>query len=260
MKKLSLIAGGVASLGLAALLATQSHAADHLDSANLAGNAMGDINDVYTWMTPDALKLNLVMTVSPGDPGTRAFTDAVQYVFHVTSKAGAPTATVAQPGGTETKVICTFVSNTNVSCWVVTGTATTAYVTGDPSATTGLTSADGKLKVFAGRRSDPFFFNLQGFRNAIKAVHDLANANPPVLTTTADGCPNNQSDATFAGLRSVLSTLQTTGTGTPACSTTQIDCFASFNVMALVVQVDKTLVNATGNTIVGVWASTHMKP
>ncbi|MBL0215900.1 MAG: DUF4331 family protein [Myxococcales bacterium] len=249
----------MASLGLAALLATQSHAADHLDSATLAGNPMGDINDVYTWMTPDALKLNLAMTVSPGDPGTRAFTDAVQYVFHVTSKAGDPQATVAQAGGTETKVICTFVSNTNVSCWVVTGTATTAYVQGDPSAATGLTSADGKLKVFAGRRSDPFFFNLQGFRNAVDAVHTNVGA----LTFTADGCPNNLpstgalSIATILGL---LTTLQTTGAGSPACSTTNIDCFAAFNVMALVVQVDKTLVNATGNTIVGVWGSTHAKP
>ncbi len=242
-------------MGLAALLATPSQAADHLDSLSLATNPMGDINDVYTWMTPDGTKLNLVMTVSPGDPGTRTFGDAVQYVWHVTSKAGSPTMTVAQPGGTETKVICTFVSNTNASCWVVTGTATKAYVTGDPSSAAGLTSADGKIKVFAGRRSDPFFFNLQGFRNAVATVKGAAAG----ITFNAAGCPNNLPDTTMGALRTQLTTQQV-GAGVPACSATAIDCFAAFNVMAIVVQVDKTLVNATGNTIVGVWGSTHAKP
>ncbi|CAN5922956.1 hypothetical protein BH11MYX3_BH11MYX3_17610 [soil metagenome] len=248
-------------MGLAALLATPSHASDHLDSATLAGNPMGDINDVYTWMTPDGLKLNLVMTVSPGDPGTRTFGDAVQYAWHVTSKAGMPSQVIPvnAAGDVETKVICTFVSNTNASCWVVSGTTTKGYVTGDPSATAGMTSADGKVKVFAGRRSDPFFFNLQGFRNAIAGVKGALAAATPGAGLTTDGCPNALPDTATNNLRTVLSTQQT-GAGVPACSTTTLDCFAAFNVMAIVVQVDKTLVNATGNTIVGVWGSTHAKP
>ena len=263
MKKLSLIAGGVASLGLATLLATPSHAADHGDSATLLTNPMGDINDVYTWMNADASKINLVMSISPVDPGTRSFTDAVQYVFHVTSKAGGPLMTVAQnmPTDVETKVICTFASNTSGQCWVVEGTTVKGYISGNPSATTGLTSADGKIKLFAGRRSDPFFFNLQGFRNAIKGVHDAAGAGQ--ITVNAFGCPNGGAaggDATFTGLRTALSTLQTTGTGVPACSTTEIDCFKAFNVLAIVLQVDKTLVNSGTNTVVSVWGTTHAKP
>ena len=255
MKKLSLIAGGVAGLAIATLFAGQSQAADHLDSASIT-NPMADINDVYTWMNNDATKLNLAMTVSPGDPGNRAFGPSVQYVFHVTSKTGGPTMTVAQPGGTETKVICTFASNTSAECWVTTGTTTKAYVKGDPSATTGMTSADGKIKVFAGRRSDPFFFNLQGFRDVIKIVKDAVTAGQ--LTRNAFGCINGgvaAVDATFATARSKLMTLS----ATPAapCNATDIDCFKTLNVMAVVVQVDKTLVNATGNTIVGVWGSTH---
>jgi hypothetical protein len=259
LKKLSLIAGGVASLGLATLLATHSYAADHGDSTTLLTNPLGDINDVYTWMNADASKINLVMTVSPVDPGTRAFTDAVQYVFHVTSKVGGPLMTVAQNMATdkETKVICTFASNTSAQCWVVEGTTVKGYISGDPSATTGLTSADGKIKMFAGRRSDPFFFNLQGFRNAITAIKGAAG-----LQLNQFGCVIGPAglDPTFASLRTTLGTLQTVGTGVPACSTTEIDCFKAFNVMAIVLQVDKTLVNSGTNTVVSVWGSTHAKP
>jgi hypothetical protein len=257
LKNLSLIAGGIASLALGTVLATQSHAADHLDSASLAGNSMGDINDVYAWMTTDTAKVNLAMTVSPGDDGTHSFSDAVQYVFHVASRTGDPLAVIGHPGmGTETKVICTFASNTSVQCWVVVGTTVKDYVTGNPTATGGITSGSGKTRVFAGRRSDPFFFNLQGFRNAVAAIAGMAGS----LAPDAAGCPTGLIDAQVMGVRGILSTLQTTGTGSPPCSTTEIDCFKTFNVMAIVVQVDKTLLNQPGNTILAVWGSTHAKP
>ena len=212
-------------------------------------------------MTSDALKLNLVMTVSPADPGTRSFGPAVQYVWHVVSRTGDPSAVVAHPElGTETKVICTFTSNTAAKCWVVSGTTVKDYVEGDP--TTAMTSADGKFKVHAGKHSDPFFFNLQGFRNAIKLVHD----NFAALTGLMDaaGCPTNL-PATGAlsvqTVRDALTTQQPTdAAATPPCSATTPDCFASLNVMAIVVQVDKTLVNQTGNTNLAVWASTHATP
>jgi hypothetical protein len=260
LKKLSLIAGGVASLALGTFLAARSsHAADHLDSATLLTNPLGDINDVYTWMTSDMSKLNLVMTVSPGDPGNRAFSDAVQYVFHVVSRTGTMASqVVAKPGtGTETKVICTFASDTSVQCWVVSGTTVKDYVTGDPSSAAGITSASGKVKVHAGRHSDPFFFNLQGFRNAIAAVKAQAAA----ITFNTQGCPNNLTDAQVGGIRTLLTTQQATdATAVPPCSATTPDCFAALNVKAIVVQVDKTLVNEGTNTLLAVWGSTHAKP
>lgn len=255
-------------MGLATLLATQSHAADHLDSFNtLATNPLGDINDVYTWMTTDTNKLNLAMTISPADTAARHFSDAVQYVFHVTSRGTMATDAVAHPGmGTETKVICTFASDTSAQCWVVSGTTVKDYVTGDPSATTGLTSADGKLKVFAGRRSDPFFFNLQGFRNAIKAVHDAAPG-LPMAAYDAAFCPTGiPATATppapsVLALRTLLTTQQPTDANAmPQCPDTTPDCFATLDVKAIVLEVDKTLLNDGTNTMLAVWASTHAKP
>lgn len=245
-------------MALGTVLATRSsEAADHLDSATLATNGMADINDVYAWMTSDMSKLNLIMTVSPG-AGNGTFSDAVQYVFHVVSRTGAtPGDVVAKPGtGTETKVICTFTSDTAIQCWVVTGTTVKDYVTGDPSAAAGITSASGKLKVHAGRHSDPFFFNLQGFRNAITQVKAAVAGG---LTLDAAGCPATLPDANAAGLRGILSTQQT-GTEMPACPTNNLDCFALFNVKAVVVQLDKTLVNEGTNTLLAVWGSTHAKP
>jgi hypothetical protein len=259
LKKLSLIAGGVASLVLGTLLVTHSRAADHVDSLSLntAANKMGDLNDVFTWMNGDATKLNLALTVSPADDGTRSFGPSVQYAFHVRSRVGTTGRDVlAAAGGVETNVICTFASNTSVQCWVVAGTTIKAYVKGDPSSLTGLTSTDGKLKVFAGRRSDPFFFNLQGLRNAVAGIQAAAAG----LTFT-NGCPNNLTDVQVGGLVATLAAQQPAdAAAVPPCSATVKDCFAGFNVMALVVQVDKTLVVNGTDTFLSVWASTHAAP
>jgi hypothetical protein len=40
----------------------------------------------------------------------------------------------------------------------------------------------------------------------------------------------------------------------------QIDCFQNFNVMSIVMQVDKSLLNIGTNTILEVWGSTHTTP
>lgn len=258
MKKLALLGAG-AGLGVVALLAWQSRsqAADHVDSlTTLATQPMADINDVYTWMTSDATKLNLVMTVSPVDQGDRHFDASVQYVFHVTSKSGLG---VAAPGGTETQVICTFASDTSAQCWVVSGSTVKDYVTGDPSGNAGVASADGKVKVHAGRHSDPFFFNLHGFKDAIATV---AAAPPGSITFNADGCPTacaGGADARCAGTAAALRTKlsATPAVADPPCGAGTPDCFASLNVLAIVVQVDKTLLNDGANTSLGVWASTH---
>jgi hypothetical protein len=240
----------VFSLGLGALLLTHNtHAADHLDAPGAAANPLADITDVYAWMNSDASKVNLIMNVSPGDPpqsgGTaRHFSPSVLYVFHVTSLPG-----FGMPG-TETKIVCKFASDTSGQCWVG---ASADYVTGDPSATTGITSASGKVKLYAGHRSDPFFFNLQGFRDTVAAV-DAAEMGGG-LTADAAGCPNLL-PATAATLRGLLQEGPQAAAAAP-CPTTNADCFANLNVMSIVLQVDKSLLNVGANNVLSVWASTH---
>lgn len=255
MKQLAFLGAGVA-MGCALLLAGSGHAADHIDSDSLAATplAMGDINDVYTWMSADGSKVNLVMTVSPADPGGRSFGPGIQYVFHLTSKSGAAAEVVGKPAsGVITTVICTFPTTATAQCWVTGPSGIKDYVSGDASNTAGTTSSSGKLRLFAGRRSDPFFFNLQGFRAGAAQLNTFRGT----AITNAANCPDLS--PTNAGIvRTTLAATQTVA-ATP-CPANQADCFANLNVMALVVQVDKSLVNAPNNTILSVWGSTHMVP
>ena len=252
MKKLAFL-GSAAGLGLAALLATQrGHAADHLDTPTLAASPMADINDVYAWM--DGSNLNLAMSTSPADVDTRTFGPDVQYVFHVHSKSMLG---IAVPGtGTETRVICTFLSNASAQCWVTEGTTVKDYVAGDPSNTAGISSESSKVRMFAGRRSDPFFFNLQGFRTAISGLTTRVGQLPPAGFDGA-GCPDA---LTLQEVQGFAANLTAQVAGQPPCSTTQQDCFAELNVRILLVQLDRSLVNAGSNNAVGVWASTHATP
>lgn len=270
MKKLAFL-GGAAGLAIGVLLIGKSgNAADHLDAPSLfsgsSANPMADIGDVYAWMTSDGSKINLAMTVSPIDDGTtRHFSPAVQYVFHVSEYAGATNADAYGTQPTEHRVICTFASDTSAQCWVATGSTLLDYVKGDPSATTGITSSDGKVKLFAGRRSDPFFFNLGGFK---LAAHTVEQACGTVATPGA--CPGNLApisapagcpalDATtVGGVRGLLSAQAPANAITAPCSGTVKDCFASFNVRAIVLQVDKSLLVKSANHLVSVWGSTHM--
>jgi hypothetical protein len=214
-------------------------------------NAMGDIGDVYAWTNGSGTitNVNLAMTVSPADMGSNSFGPSIQYVFHATSHAGTSNAVAFADPGTESKVICTFTSNTAAKCWVVQGTTVKDYVSGDPS--TAMTSADGKMKVFAGRRSDPFFFNLAGFKTAVMAVENNAAA----LTFDAAGCPAVPT-ATAALLRGALTTASPVAVG--PCPANQADCFKNFDVMAIVLQVDKSLLLQNTDHLLSVWGSTHM--
>lgn len=215
---------------------------------------MADIADVFAWTNGSGTitNVNLAMTVSPADMGSTSFGPSVQYVFHASSHAGTSNAVAFMAPGTESKVICTFTSNTAGKCWVTQGTTVKDYVSGDPS--TAMTSADGKVKVFAGRRSDPFFFNLAGFKTAQKAVED----NAALLTFNPAGCPlvPPTGPVSAAGLRAALSTASTVAV--PPCAANQIDCFANFDVMAIVVQIDKTLLLQNTDHLLSVWGSTHM--
>ncbi len=195
-------------------------------------NPAADIADVYAWV--DGGNLVLVMNVMPGATATSTFSDQVQYAFHLES---APA--VGQDGKPAT-VVCTFDAQQRASCWV----GASDYVTGDASSPDGLSSASGKLRVFAGPRANPMFFNLGGFKEAAAA---LSGAMPSLMFDAA-GCP-----ALDAATASVLvSMLQGTATGSQPGQ----NAFQGTNVLSLVVTVDKSLVTP-GGPIVTVWGSTH---
>ena len=222
------------ALTLAALLCTSAGlAADHRDGAAVLTDPSTDINDVFAWTSSDGTKLNLAMTVFPAATTAAKFSNVAQYVFHTASTPGYGT-----PSTATEDILCTFDTSQKISCW-----GGGEYVTGDASATSGITSSSGKLRVFAGLRDDPFFFNLDGFKATAHLVHEAAGS----LTFDAAGCPaldQTTANALVTQLRSAP------GGGAPQ------DFFAGLNGLAIVIQIDKTLVTKGGSTV-SVYASTR---
>jgi hypothetical protein len=214
-------------------------AADHLDGPQVKVDPATDITDLYAWSSAD--KLTLVMDVAPLATTTSKFSDAVQYVFHLDS-----TTTYGKPGE-KTDIVCTFDAAQMVDCVLgAPGDKVLEFVKGDASATTGLTSDTMKLKVFTGLRADPFFFNLEGFKDAVGTVEGAA----AMLTFDGSKCP--ALDPATSG--ALIGQLQGTVKGTmPA-----VNFFEKANVLSIVIEVDKATVTA-GGPIVAAWASTHTK-
>ena len=209
-------------------------AADHADGPAASADPSADITDAFAWMSPDAAKVYLVMDLVRDASTASMFSDSVQYVFHTTSRGkfgDAPSA--------EVDVICLFSATQTIQCWA----GKNEYVTGDASGVNGISSSDGKLRVFAGLRDDPFFFNLAGFKQTGADVADAASS----LTFDQAGCP--QLDAATAG--ALVTQLQTAPGGGPP-----VDNFADFNVLSIAIAVDKSIVNKSG-PIVSVWGSTN---
>jgi hypothetical protein len=240
-------------IAAALLVAPRAWGADHLDSPGTKAAAEADITDVYAWVSADKAKTNLILNVSPAATGTSKFSNAVQYVFHVSSQ---PAYGESDPSKIKrVNIVCTFRSDQTISCWLgpaAAGGITTAsdYVTGDASATAGLTSLNGKMKVFAGLRNDPFFFNLEGFQETVKAVVAAAAAPGFAAIVDASGCPHLPADAA-ALVAGQLSKAKGGGTG--------VDFFAGLNVLSIVVSVD-TAELTSGGPVIGVWGSTHRRP
>ena len=205
-------------------------AADHADGPAASADPTSDLDDVYSWMSPDSASLNLVMTVGRDVSTNFKLSDKVQYVFHVSSRA-----TFGAQATTEENIIAEFDASGRVKLWV----GTDAYLEGDATSEAGIESRNAKVKVFTGVRNDPFFFNLKGFQSVARTVGTVASS----LTFDPAGCPKLDA-ATSASLVGTLRTGQ--------------DDFLGFNAFAIVVQVDKTLVTR-GGPIVSVWASTNRK-
>ncbi|HVZ31520.1 MAG TPA: DUF4331 family protein [Polyangiaceae bacterium] len=222
-----------------------SLAADHGDAPAAANEPTADITDLYAWMSGDASKVNLVLAVDPNAGPGATFSPAVVYHFSISSSQGYGQLQTAAG------ITCKFIDTTNIECWLTGGASDPAirtgndYVVGDPSSADGLLSKGGGMRVFAGRRDDPFFLNYAGFQAAVKD----AVAAAPMLQKDSEGCPTLDA-ATQKHL--VVDDLQ--GDGTPGSQPK--NAFAGSSVLALVIQLDKRLVTTNG-PVLGVWASTH---
>ncbi|MFO0550249.1 MAG: DUF4331 family protein [Polyangiaceae bacterium] len=227
------VAGALAIMGAA----STALAADHRDGDGVkeADNIAADINDVFAFMNNG--KIVLAMTVSPAATTSSAFSDAAVYVIHINSHAAFGGAATAS-----TDIRCTFEADKTGKCWV----GENEYVYGDLSDPDGAQSPDGKVKVFAGLRADPFYFYLNGFNTARMIVGSQFGAIASSLN--ANGCPNIM-PATADFLRSQLVTANQGD-----------NFFGTLNTLAIVVEADPDVFTDADNPVLSVYASTHVRP
>jgi hypothetical protein len=176
-----------------------SNAADHTDAPTATADPAADINDLYAFRSKDpaagaTARTVLVMTVLPGATTSSMFSDKVEYVFGIEDAADA---------SKKMNIKCTANDATPqvITCSGPGGATANAelnsVVAGD--------AANDDMRVFAGLRDDPFFFDLQAFQNVV--------ADPTKVGELTDN------------------------TGT--------DAFAGGNVLALVVDVKNTIFGGT---------------
>lgn len=226
-----------AALLTLALFAHTALAADHRDGPGVRADPAADINDVFVWMSPDAQRVYFATTVFPFAAEGARFSDSVQYLIRTASGPA-----FGQAGDDEVVIACTFdgAEQQQVTCRVG---DTDTVASGDASQPAGLSSADGRLRVFAGLRNDPFFFNLNGFNRTAEIVVGAAAG----LQFDDAGCP--ALDAPTSQL--LVTQLQTEPDGSAVT-----DEFLGANTLAIVLSVDKALLTANG-PIVAAWGATN---
>ena len=187
----------LAAVALFATVPTQ--AADHLDSPRTQGDASADINDVYVFRGTSADlgaedTTVLIMTVFPVADAAARFSPNVDYVFNVVDAADSANSWT---------ITCTAAGDPQmITCDTGTVSDTVAF-----NAVEAGTPSNETMRIFAGLRDDPFFFDLSDFN----AVLDSVLAGAPDATPLVDGADD------------------------------AADFFAPLNTLAIVVEIDNSV-------------------
>ena len=192
--KASLLTIALAVIATPVFLLNRSHASDHADTPQIAANPGTDITDVFVFPSPEnsdnvVLTMNVHPLIGPGASGGVSFDPNVLYQFKLDTNGDAIEDRVIQVrfegtgAGQIVKVAgplkpsMTGARSVAEPAFAVTGTINNIF-----SPTTG-------MKVFAGAREDPFFFDLEQFftifpdrATPISGV-TVADPNTPKATT-----------------------------------------------------------------------------
>ncbi|HEY6459294.1 MAG TPA: DUF4331 family protein [Polyangiaceae bacterium] len=143
----------LAAAGATAVVAV-GHASDALDGPRVTADPASDITDVFAFTSPeDPSKVVLAMAVTPYAGDAAAFSPGVTYAFRVQRVDALQPLTFH---GTSLDVTCALGdASASMTCTGPDGTSGTVTV-GDTG------GGSGTLRVFAGLRSDPAFFDRQG--------------------------------------------------------------------------------------------------
>ena len=150
--------------------------ADHFSGPRALAGPAGDICDVYAFPSPDRPgHLVLVMTVHPVAPPGSCFSDAIVYRFRIRPVRIASGTPALPFGGVETERVfaCTFDPPRPGGDGVMPeqdGYCITPWGDDVPFRVNDEQGGCGDaLRVYAGLRSDPFFFDLPAYLESIKS-------------------------------------------------------------------------------------------
>lgn len=174
---------GVALVAIALTLGP-ARGADHRDSPGVAGDPAADITDIYAFRNGDNLvvALNVNGLTAPPDNLSRNFAEDVAYNIHVDTT-----------GDIVADITLQFTFSGGTFTLIHPGPPITGPVTPPSLAATPpdpLITTAGPVKIFAGQRDDPFFFDLVGFQQFVKGPFVPASGLRPAGQTPSD---------TFAG-------------------------------------------------------------
>jgi hypothetical protein len=138
---------------LALLCSSQAFAADHLDGPAVSNDPAADINDLYAFVNPnDPDELIFAATVMPLADRRSRFSDAVEYRFNLQNAASGSAPAIIACRFPGKAVICRGPQESEVA---------------GPQ---GRVNREGGLRVFAGLRDDPFFFDLVAFQQTVATL------------------------------------------------------------------------------------------
>jgi hypothetical protein len=160
---------------------TPGRAADHIDSPGATADKAADVTDVYTFVSPaQASHLVMIMDVTPTASTASSFSDKVEYYL----RAHAITNTSTLATGPDLGFKCTFDTTAGMTCTGAGGlTKTVAF---NATSTCGV---DDDICLFAGLRSDPFFFDFGAFQAVLK-TGDAAALNSGLSYPNCDSGSN----------------------------------------------------------------------
>ncbi|HEY8895916.1 MAG TPA: DUF4331 family protein [Niastella sp.] len=214
-KKMLLAVLAIAGITVGGLV----YAADHIDSPAVTGQTT-DITDVYVFRGQDANNLVFVANtqglLAPSATGAAQFDPNTLIEFNIDNNNDNVEDLVIQGIYTNGKMkIYGPIKPSETGSRSQLEGAATAEVAVTPYGSAPNIGTGGGLKVFAGPRDDPFFFDLNQFKK--------------IIAGTATGFNNPGTDA-----------------------------FAGTNVLSLVVEVPKSMLNASSGKI-NVWLETKKK-
>lgn len=138
-------------------LASPSFASDHIDGPITKRHAVTDLTDFFAFPTPNKPGyLSLILNAYPAVGSKNHFPDRAEYSFYV-RKASLAKNVANTDSRSQIKITCSFEtpadhSKHRVNCETNNGLSATNLVDKTEGST-------GDFKLFAGQRSDPFFFD-----------------------------------------------------------------------------------------------------